>query len=166
MCQCLHWQAFSLRMALGPPLSRRLLFIVVVSMIIIVCRDVPHHFQNVMWSFTLITSHEELRQWRAVCLESLPPSQDHIVLKLDLNPVWLTPGSSHSQLGLYATILFIVIVFLRDFLLAALVCFCVSFILLMAAYDSLFYLTTFLFRLFRLLSVVLFFAVINNVEGP
>lgn len=34
----------------------------------------------------------------------------------------------------------------------------------MATYDSIFYLTTFLFRLFRLLSVVLFFAVINNVE--
>lgn len=60
------------------------------------------------------------------------------------------------------------VVFLDDFfLLAALVCFHVSlFHSFNGTYDSIFYLTTFLFRLFRLLSVVLFFAVINNVEDP
>lgn len=38
-------------------------------------------------------------------LERLPPSQDHIVLKLDLNPVRLTPVSPHFELVLYVTTL-------------------------------------------------------------
>lgn len=105
----LHWQAFSLWMAQGPPLFRGLLLIVVSVIIIItvisICTSVPHRCQNIVWSFILITSLWDNYSSGVLMLERLPPSQDHIVLKLDLNPVRLTPVSPHFELVLYVTTL-------------------------------------------------------------